>query len=354
MTGRRHRSNCELVAQGVANIGSALFGGICVTGTIARTATNVRAGARGPRRRHAAFGVPAAVHADRGAARELHPARGARRRAGRGRLEHGGEARIRDAAALVVGRCRRAARDLPADDLPRSHRRHPGRLRARRGAVHQPHGGDDRHRGATRRWWPTTAPTTAMASACPTIPRSRPIRDVLVYRITGAFFFGAASTIGGVLDGIADQRKAFVVDFAAVPFLDSTAANAHRPRRRQGAPPGHPAVHHRRVARGAPRAADPWRHAAARAAIARRSRVRSPTSRAARRGPRPMTRPRPDGSTLLKPADLIDTVATSRRWCMGHARIRVAILRWPARSACWRAMSTASASCISAACSSRS
>ena len=48
MTGRRHRSNCELVAQGVANIASALFGGICVTGTIARTATNVRAGARGP------------------------------------------------------------------------------------------------------------------------------------------------------------------------------------------------------------------------------------------------------------------------------------------------------------------
>src|SRR5262249_13109537 len=33
---------------GIANIGSALFGGICVTGTIARTATNVRAGARGP------------------------------------------------------------------------------------------------------------------------------------------------------------------------------------------------------------------------------------------------------------------------------------------------------------------
>ncbi len=48
MSGRRHRSNAELVAQGAANIGSALFGGICVTGTIARTATNVRAGARGP------------------------------------------------------------------------------------------------------------------------------------------------------------------------------------------------------------------------------------------------------------------------------------------------------------------
>jgi SulP family sulfate permease len=48
MTGRKHRSNMELVAQGLANIASALFGGICVTGTIARTATNVRAGARSP------------------------------------------------------------------------------------------------------------------------------------------------------------------------------------------------------------------------------------------------------------------------------------------------------------------
>ena len=48
MTGRKHRSNMELVAQGLANIASALFGGISVTGTIARTATNVRAGATSP------------------------------------------------------------------------------------------------------------------------------------------------------------------------------------------------------------------------------------------------------------------------------------------------------------------
>ena len=48
MTGRYHRSNMELVAQGIANMASALFGGISVTGTIARTATNVRAGARSP------------------------------------------------------------------------------------------------------------------------------------------------------------------------------------------------------------------------------------------------------------------------------------------------------------------
>jgi len=48
MTGRKHRSNMELVAQGVANMVSALFGGISVTGTIARTATNIRAGATSP------------------------------------------------------------------------------------------------------------------------------------------------------------------------------------------------------------------------------------------------------------------------------------------------------------------
>lgn len=48
MTGRRHRSNCELVAQGLANAGSAFFGGMPATGTIARSATNVRAGAKSP------------------------------------------------------------------------------------------------------------------------------------------------------------------------------------------------------------------------------------------------------------------------------------------------------------------
>jgi len=48
MTGFRHRSNLELVAQGCANIGSALFGGLPATGAIARTATNIRSGGRTP------------------------------------------------------------------------------------------------------------------------------------------------------------------------------------------------------------------------------------------------------------------------------------------------------------------
>ena len=48
MTGRRHRSNCELFAQGIANFASALFGGMPATGAIARTATNIRSGAKSP------------------------------------------------------------------------------------------------------------------------------------------------------------------------------------------------------------------------------------------------------------------------------------------------------------------
>ena len=48
MIGSKHRSDMELIAQGIANIGSALFGGIPATGAIARTAANVRNGGRTP------------------------------------------------------------------------------------------------------------------------------------------------------------------------------------------------------------------------------------------------------------------------------------------------------------------
>ncbi len=48
MTGYKHRPNQELVGQGVANIASALFGGLPATGAIARTATNIKAGAKTP------------------------------------------------------------------------------------------------------------------------------------------------------------------------------------------------------------------------------------------------------------------------------------------------------------------
>lgn len=48
MSGDRHNSNVELVAQGVANLATPFFGGIPATGAIARTATNIRSGAQTP------------------------------------------------------------------------------------------------------------------------------------------------------------------------------------------------------------------------------------------------------------------------------------------------------------------
>jgi len=48
MTGGKHKSNCELMAQGIANLGSIIFGGIPATGAIARTAANVKTGAQTP------------------------------------------------------------------------------------------------------------------------------------------------------------------------------------------------------------------------------------------------------------------------------------------------------------------
>lgn len=48
MTGDRHHSNKELIAQGIANVGAVLFGGIAATGAIARTATNIKSGAYSP------------------------------------------------------------------------------------------------------------------------------------------------------------------------------------------------------------------------------------------------------------------------------------------------------------------
>jgi SulP family sulfate permease len=48
MTGDKHNSNVELIAQGIANLVSPLVGGIPVTGAIARTATNIRSGAKTP------------------------------------------------------------------------------------------------------------------------------------------------------------------------------------------------------------------------------------------------------------------------------------------------------------------
>lgn len=48
--------------------------------------------------------------------------------------------------------------------------------------------------------------------------------DVAVHRISGAFFFRAAANVGAALDRIGEHPKAYVIDFSAVPVIDSTGA----------------------------------------------------------------------------------------------------------------------------------
>lgn len=222
MSGRRHRSNCELVAQGAANVASALFGGICVTGTIARTATNVRSGARGPisGMLHALFlllfmlvaaplasyiplaalaGVLATVAwtmAERHAFATLV-------RSSRG-----------DALVVLVTFFLTVFRDLTEGILAGFgisallflHRM------AQEIDVESVNALEDRADGVGER--DRTPYDTALA----TDP------DIAVYRISGAFFFGAAASVAAALDQIAVHPKAYVIDLSAVPMLDSSAA----------------------------------------------------------------------------------------------------------------------------------
>ena len=129
MTGDRHNSNVELVAQGFANIVSPLFGGIPATGAIARTATNIRAGARSP--------VSGMIHAltlllhSAGccAVGELHPAHHAGGCALCRGVQHGRVARDRRHSASGLHGHLGLAGHVCAHSLRRSHgcrRRRPG------------------------------------------------------------------------------------------------------------------------------------------------------------------------------------------------------------------------------------
>ncbi|MBN8961038.1 MAG: SulP family inorganic anion transporter [Rhizobiales bacterium] len=228
MTGRRHRSNCELVAQGVANIASPLFGGICVTGLIARTATNVRAGARGPiaGMMHSAFlllfmliAAPLASYIPLSAlaAVLVIVAWGMAEKQEFWTLLRSSWG---DATVLLATFLLTVFRDLTEGIL----------VGFALGAVLFI------NRMADSTGIEAAAPLAqddkaddANGERVPYDPALATDPDVVVYRITGAFFFGAASTVGAVLDNIAGRHKAFVIDVSAVPLMDSTAANAiHR------------------------------------------------------------------------------------------------------------------------------
>jgi len=220
MTGRRHRSNCELVAQGFANIGSALFGGLCVTGTIARTATNVRAGAYGPvsGMLHSAFLLLFILVAAPLASYIPLPAlAGVLAVVAWNMVEKTAFAALLrsswgDALVLLVTFALVVFRDLTEGivvgfslgSLLFIHRMSQQIAVEVGGADAADATGDERQ---------------AYDASDATDP------DTVIYRISGAFFFGSASTVASVLDRIADQRRNFVLDFSAVPLLDSTAAS---------------------------------------------------------------------------------------------------------------------------------
>jgi SulP family sulfate permease len=233
MTGRRHRSNCELVGQGVANVASGLFGGICVTGTIARTATNVRSGARGPVAgiMHAIFlllfmllaapladYIPLAALAGVLAVVAWSMAE-----------KHAFLTIVRtgsgDALVLLATFALTVFRDLIEGIV----------VGVTLGSILF----IDRMAKVAN--IETHAPLVPADQADgrgekPYDPAQAADSDIVVYRITGAFFFAAASTIGSVLDRIADTHRAFIVDFSAASFVDSTAAKtieamAHKARR---------------------------------------------------------------------------------------------------------------------------
>ena len=224
MTGRRHRSNCELVGQGIANIASGLAGGFCVTGTIARTATNVRAGAHGPvaGMLHAvSLLVFIVIAAPLAGFIPLASLAGVLAVVAWDMIEKhafimllrasSGDALVvlstflltmfRDLTeAIIVGFAlgsvlfiHRMSKEIGVDThaplVPLDRADGSGNMRS----SYDPHAATD--------------------------------PDILVYRISGALFFGASATIGAVLDRIAATHRLLVLDLAAVSFVDSTAAN---------------------------------------------------------------------------------------------------------------------------------
>jgi len=222
MSGRRHRSNCELVGQGIANIVASLFQGICVTGTIARTATNVRSGAHGPVAGmvHAVFlllfilvgaglvsYIPLACLAAILAVVSWNMVE-------KTAIIMLLRASIGDATVVLAtfgltifwGLAEAIIVGFGLGALLFIHRM----SKQTQIVTHMPFVGED---GSDER------PNRTRYQA------SEQNRQIIVYRISGVFFFGAAASIGAVLDRIGGNVRVMVVDFAQVPFLDATGAN---------------------------------------------------------------------------------------------------------------------------------
>ena len=223
MSGRRHRSNCELVAQGVANIAAVVFGGMCVTGTIARTATNVRSGAHGPisGMLHAVYllafmlvAAPLAAYiplASLGAVLAIVAWNMAEKQAFWGLIR----ASWGDAVVLLATFLLTIFADLTLAIA----------VGVTLGAFLFLHRMAQSVEVSTGQNALAEDVADATNTGRPAYDPRALDADVMVYRISGAFFFGATAAVGAVLDRIGEHPKAFVIDFSQVPLVDSTAAN---------------------------------------------------------------------------------------------------------------------------------
>jgi SulP family sulfate permease len=224
MSGRKHRSNCELVAQGVANVASVTFGGMCATGTIARTATNVRAGAVSPvsGMLHAAYlllfllvAAPLAAYiplATLGGVLAVVAWNMAEKEEFANLLR----ASWGDATVLMATFLLTIFEDLTIAIA----------VGVTLGAFLFMHRMAEDVEIATGS--PLVADDVAdeTGAARTSYDPAEYGSDILVYRISGAFFFAATATVRGVLDRIGAHPKVFILDFADVPLVDSTAAKS--------------------------------------------------------------------------------------------------------------------------------
>jgi SulP family sulfate permease len=224
MSGRRHRSNCELVAQGAANVASALFGGMCVTGTIARTATNVRAGARGPvaGMLHALFllafmlvAAPLASYIPLAALAGVL-ATVAWNMAEREQIATLLRASRGDALVLVVTFLLVIFEDLSLGIL----------VGFSLGALLflQRMAQSVEVEGGVPMAEPDLPDSARGGGRLPYDPARFSDPDIALCRISGAFFFGAAGAVSAMLDRLDERPRAYVINMAEVPMLDSTGA----------------------------------------------------------------------------------------------------------------------------------
>ncbi|OYU18206.1 MAG: sodium-independent anion transporter [Rhodobacteraceae bacterium PARR1] len=206
MSGRQHRPNAELIAQGIANMGAALFGGFCVTGTIARTATNVRAGSRGPvsGMLHALFLLAfMAIAAPLAAYIPLAALAGvlavvAWNMAEKEEAWHLIRSSRGDALVLLVTFGLVVFRDLTEGIIA----------------------------GFALGGLLFIARMSGAAEVADEEPVTEQSGDRVICRLSGPWFFGAAARLGSVLDRIADRPRLFILDLSDVPIIDSSGARS--------------------------------------------------------------------------------------------------------------------------------